>query len=101
MNDVLNTILDVEKECSNKIAAGKEEHDRTIAELLLRIEARRKEEKKRIADENSELRKREVEAAGKEIVQELSFMKKSLSGLVENKELCDEVRQKIISIIFK
>ncbi|MBP7737720.1 MAG: hypothetical protein KA369_17185 [Spirochaetes bacterium] len=101
MKDVMNMIIDVEKECADRIAAAREEHDRAMAGLSERIEAEMKEEKKRVAGENGERRKDEIESAEKGIRRDLSSMKESLGGLHENGELRDEVRQRIISIIFQ
>lgn len=100
MHDILKTIIDVENECAEKIAAEKNDHDMAINNLNNRIEIKRIEEKKRIANENSERFKKEINAAEKEIERELSDMKIALGRLRDNKELCHEVQNKIISILF-
>lgn len=100
MNDVLDAIIEVERECAQEIAAKKDDHDAALNSAIDRLEAGRTEEKKRITDANAARYRAAVEAAEREIGRELSDAKSALDGLRDDTALCKEVRERIITIIF-
>jgi hypothetical protein len=101
MNDIVNEIIEVEKECNEKIDAIRSDNDTTIKKLIIQIENKRNEEKKRIRAENNLWYKNETERTEMEVMEELTSMKSVLNELKENIELCNEVRDRVVSLIFK
>jgi hypothetical protein len=100
MDAIVNTIIELEKECAGLIDASKSNHDTIINNLTIQIENKKKDEKKRITEENNDRYREEVEKAEKEISRELADMKIALNRLHENNTLHDEVGERILSVIF-
>lgn len=100
MSDILHAILETEKECAGKVDVCRKNHDMIIKNLIMQFENKMKDEKKKIISENSGRYKIAAERAENEIRQNLIDAGKVIKQMHENRELCEEVRDKVISILF-
>ncbi|HOO70321.1 MAG TPA: hypothetical protein PK926_01075 [Spirochaetota bacterium] len=101
MDDIIKKILEVEGECAAEIRAHKALNDERISRKTIAVEKRKNERKKKIITENGERYKKEINRVKNEISRDLSALSSLLDGLKENHRLCNEVQDKIISLVFK
>jgi len=101
MDEVIKTIYNVESECAAKIEAERDRCDAMIKKRITECGTLKEVEKKRIIGENERRYGEEVGIAEREIQRELSDLKAMLSGLKDNTELCNEVKNRIVSVIIK
>ena len=101
MDDIIKKILEVEGEYAAEIKVRKAANDEMIRRTIVTAENKKNEHKKKIITDNGERYKKEINNAKEEINRTLSALNSILDGLKKNHRLCNEVQDKIISLVFK
>lgn len=99
MGDVIKKIMEAEKACSEDIEEVRLEGNRQIDEMTNELENKKAQAKKGFFETNKKRFKVAVEEAREHVKDELNEIAKEKNRLNQDKELCEEVKEKTVSII--
>jgi len=99
MDDIIKKIIEVEKVCSEDIESAGLEYKKKIETLRYELEKKKAQTKAEILESNKERFKSAVEEANEHVKKELNEINKEKDLLIQDRELCEAVKERIILIV--
>jgi len=99
MDDIIKKIIEVERVCSEDIENAELEYKKKIETLRRELENKKTQAKAEILESNKKRFKSVVEDANEHVKKELNEIHKEKDLLIQDSELCEVVKQRIISIV--
>ena len=99
MDDIIKKIVEVEKVCSEDIENAGLEYTRKIDTLKCELENKKAQAEAEILESNKKRSKSLVEEANERIKAELNEIHKEKDLLIQEKELCETIKERIVLIV--
>jgi len=99
MNDIIKKIIEVERACSEDIENAALEYKKKIETLRYELENKKAQEKAEILERNKKRFRSAVEEANEHVKKELNEIHKEKDMLIQDKELCKAIKERIVSIV--
>jgi hypothetical protein len=99
MNDIIKKIIEVERVCSQDIENAVLEYRKKIETLKYELENRKAQAKAEILESNKKRFRSAVEEANEHVRKELSEIHKEKDLLIQDRELCKAIKERIVSIV--
>ena len=99
MNDTIKKIIEVERACSEDIENAALEYKKKIETLRYELENKKAQEKAEILERNKKRFRSAVEEANEHVKKELNEIQKEKNLLIQDKELCKAIKERIVLIV--
>ena len=99
MDNIIKKIIEVEKVCSEDIENAGLEYKKKIESLRRELENKKARAEAEILEINKKRYKSAVEEANEHVKQELNEINKEKDLLIQDRELCEAVKERIILIV--
>lgn len=99
MDDIIKKIVEVEKVCSEDIEHAALEYKKKIETLRNELENKRTQAEAEILESNKKRFKSVVEEANERIKAELNEIHKETDLLIQHRELCKAIKERIVLIV--
>jgi len=99
MDDIIKKIVEVEKVCSEDVENAALEYRRKIDTLKYELENKKAQAEAEILESNKKRSKSLVEEANERIKAELNEIHKEKDLLIQEKELCETIKERIVLIV--
>jgi len=99
MDDIIKKIVEVEKVCSEDIENTTLEYRRKIDTLKYELENKKAQAEAEILESNKKRYKSLVEDANKQVKSELNEIHKETDLLIQDRELCKAIKERIVLIV--
>jgi len=99
MDDIIKKIIEVEKVCSDDIEDAELEYKKKIETLRFELENKKAQAKAEILESNKKRFKSEVEEANEYVKKELNEIHKEKDLLIQDRELCKAIKERIVLIV--
>ena len=101
MDDIIKEILEKEGSCSEKVKQVQLECRRAIEKLKRDSEAEKTRMRAEIIQQNRKRLESSIDDAGRKREEELSRIKTAKEGLMQDRELCGSIKERILFIILE
>jgi len=99
MDDIIKKIVEVEKVCSEDIESAALEYKKKIETLRYELENKKAQAKAEILESNKKRFRSAVEEANEHVRKDLSEIHKEKDLLIQDRELCKAIKERIVSIV--
>jgi len=99
MDDIIKKIVEIEKVCSEDIESTGLEYKKKIETLRYELEDKKAQAKAEILESNKKRFKSAVEEGNEHVTKELNEIHKEKDLMVQDRELCEEIKERIVLIV--
>ena len=101
MDDIIKKIVEVEKACSEDVEHAALEYRGKIDTLKHELENKKAQAEAEILESNKKRSKSLVDDANEQVKAELTEIHKETDLLIQDKELCKAIKERIVSIVLE
>ena len=99
MDEMIKKVIEVEKACSEDIEKARLEFKKKIETLRFELENKKAWLKTENIESNRKRFKSAVEEANRQVKEKLNGIHKEKGLLIQDRELCEEIKEKIVLIV--